>query len=1012
MRTTRCLCLLTIMVLLTAICLTDVLPARTEGSTTLNVLPMNYDRTSRNGMVRVHLASMGNPSSLTITIAGSYTAQGNQSLSLRRGQQVKASINTSSGTITLVVDGKSYSMGSSVILQRHQTDGENGLRFAQARVPGNLYPGDLKLEAVKSGSSYKMYPILSVYIETYLEGVVAYEMGASAPLESLKAQAVAARTYTLSRMAARKNWRYDVVDTTNDQVYSGSAGQVKCNQAIAQTTGIVLTSNGSLIETYYTASNGGQTESAANLWGARSMDYLTVHDDPFDLKNSASPVRSVTIYKDAANVHQTSTIKKLIRSKLHKVLQQMSISADDADIVTIRSITPHTPKYAAPSRLYTKLDMVVDAMCNGKLQRITLTFSIFSELESQLGMSINGSKNELWTVQESNDRFVLQARRYGHGVGMSQRGAMKMGEMGYTYDQILSFYFTGSQQVQYTLTQTIHAPIGSSAVVTTTEGPVDLPEASLAQGIVDLQVSDHLLAVMDAPSAAAQVIMGLSSGTIVKVLSINEDWALIQWGSINGFVPVDLLDISGMPDAAHTHAASNIDLWARIAASGTLNLRSAASMDAEVLAAMPENEIIPVLMEMDGWYKVQYGTQVGYASSQFLRLYDEYPLDTVLGSTLQAQVYSAQTEPILYADNKQDLLLHIPDGEAVTLLGCSGAWRHVRYGVMEGWITADSLAVPVVAPLPDDPVKSPDSMEENDPQPVTAMVTTEKGWLNLRAKPQSNAAVLARIPQNEVVTLSGQAGTWSLISWKENTGYVLTRYLTLVKAAEPSSGAAIAIATIHISNGTLKLRETPSNQAKALLYLQKNDTVELLAFTGTWVKIRSKQTEGYVQAKYLRLRGEEGGAAVTPPDPEEQEEPAEAAQIMIATVATDHDLLNLRKSASSSARVLARIPKGTKLEISAFKGDWALTEYDGKPGYVQVRFLILEGTGRAWVASDVTGVNLRTAASLDGSIVRVLKPGTEVFVLSSVGSWYAITSGGETGYIAAQYIQWSSPKKE
>lgn len=76
----------------------------------------------------------------------------------------------------------------------------------------------------------------------------------------------------------------------------------------------------------------------------------------------------------------------------------------------------------------------------GGLQNVTVTCDIFSELESLLGMSIQSAKNELWSVEETASGFSLQARRYGHGVGMSQRGAMYMGKLGYTYDEILGFY--------------------------------------------------------------------------------------------------------------------------------------------------------------------------------------------------------------------------------------------------------------------------------------------------------------------------------------------------------------------------------------------------------------------------------------------------------------------------------------------------------------------------------------------------------------------------------------------
>lgn len=313
MRTRQYLCFMTVLVMLCAICLSDA-PAKAEAMP-VQAAPMTYNSSSRNGMVRVYLSSMGNPANLTVTVAGSYMAQGSQQVKLSRGQTVRFSMNASSGAITMTVGGKAYGMGKDMTLMRRQTEGENGLRIAQARVPGNLYPGDLRLVAVKGSSGYAMHPILHVFMETYLEGVVPYEMGGSAPLESLKAQAVAARTYTLGKMAARAYGRYDVVDTTNDQVYSGSAGNARSNDAIRATQGVALMYQDKLTETFYTASNGGQTESAANLWGSKGYEYLTVQDDPFDLLNAAAPVKSFTIPKDLTAQITGAVVKKLLRAK-------------------------------------------------------------------------------------------------------------------------------------------------------------------------------------------------------------------------------------------------------------------------------------------------------------------------------------------------------------------------------------------------------------------------------------------------------------------------------------------------------------------------------------------------------------------------------------------------------------------------------------------------------------------------------------------------------------------------
>ena len=190
-----------------------------------------------NGMVRVWLSSLGSPSRLDLTVAGSYSLGGDLSRSFSSGTSLTVSFNSASGQLTLSQNGVVIYMGGDFSLRRHSTSGVNGIMIAQARESGNPYPGDLSFQAVKqSGGSYKLYVIAHVYIEDYLYGVVPYEMGNSSNVEALKAQAVAARTYTVRMMSRRASGRYDVVDTTSDQVYRGTpSGNANCVTAIDST---------------------------------------------------------------------------------------------------------------------------------------------------------------------------------------------------------------------------------------------------------------------------------------------------------------------------------------------------------------------------------------------------------------------------------------------------------------------------------------------------------------------------------------------------------------------------------------------------------------------------------------------------------------------------------------------------------------------------------------------------------------------------------------------------------
>ena len=103
------------------------------------------------------------------------------------------------------------------------------------------------------------------------------------------------------------------------------------------------TVNGEYMASYYTASNGGQTESVKNAWGSGSYSYLQVKDDPYDLRNGASIAKSVTFYRDGTT--SVSALTELLRTEA-----AMLVGADSVQITAINGVTLAEPKYAEPGR--------------------------------------------------------------------------------------------------------------------------------------------------------------------------------------------------------------------------------------------------------------------------------------------------------------------------------------------------------------------------------------------------------------------------------------------------------------------------------------------------------------------------------------------------------------------------------------------------------------------------------------------------------------------------------------
>ncbi|MFA7658745.1 MAG: SpoIID/LytB domain-containing protein [Candidatus Gastranaerophilaceae bacterium] len=113
-----------------------------------------------------------------------------------------------------------------------------------------------------------------VDIEDYIRGVVPSEMPSGWCHEAHKAQAIAARSYALANMGKRASCGYDLKDTPEDQAYGGASAESSgTNKAVEDTKGIVLIYGLKIIPAYYSASAGGQTSSAADVW-TKNLPYL------------------------------------------------------------------------------------------------------------------------------------------------------------------------------------------------------------------------------------------------------------------------------------------------------------------------------------------------------------------------------------------------------------------------------------------------------------------------------------------------------------------------------------------------------------------------------------------------------------------------------------------------------------------------------------------------------------------------------------------------------------------
>lgn len=165
--------------------------------------------------------------------------------------------------IAIKVDGEFKKINSNKIVIKPDEDG-----FVS--VKKKWYRGHFQL--VNNGSSLTV--INDVPIEDYIQGVVPSEMPPAWEHEAHKAQAIAARSYALANLGKRAKNGYDLNDTPEDQAYGGATSEtLQTNEAVSETTGLVLIHNNKIIPAYYSASAGGHTKSASQVW-SKDLAYI------------------------------------------------------------------------------------------------------------------------------------------------------------------------------------------------------------------------------------------------------------------------------------------------------------------------------------------------------------------------------------------------------------------------------------------------------------------------------------------------------------------------------------------------------------------------------------------------------------------------------------------------------------------------------------------------------------------------------------------------------------------
>ncbi len=392
---------------------------------------------SADKMVTVKLRNyIGNTNELDIKIEGDYFSL-DPTLQLQEG--VNYTLSLKKGELYLKQEkGKKQKINGGLILVPQEYD-TNHVVFINDRP----YLGAMEFIVDEANS---IRPINQLPLEDYLKGVVPFEVFSSWGLETLKAQTLAARTYAVSKMDQLMD------DTVSYQVYGGYEWDVNTTKAVEETKGEVITHNNKLVETFYSASNGGITENNANVWGGQPLNYFPIKDDPFDPTHpwEYSLHETQIEYEDIdfnnPNWWENSKEKETDITNTIKSWLNRNGYPGEIKILTI-------PKFQLKGDQLASGRSVSGSISVTFMRRILEGLILFEQVQlddvnlNRIRPMIGGTIFKSYLIDSlelENEVYTMKGRGYGHGVGMSQWGAHFMGEQGKDYKEIISFYYPGT----------------------------------------------------------------------------------------------------------------------------------------------------------------------------------------------------------------------------------------------------------------------------------------------------------------------------------------------------------------------------------------------------------------------------------------------------------------------------------------------------------------------------------------------------------------------------------------
>lgn len=577
--------------------------------------------------VRV-LISQRNHSESTVRIYGSYAVHDAAGNALFIAQDEAAyTVKAENSAVSLYsAFGTLLYSGASVSFKEFESGHANNCVKVSSVSNGTeatdrTYRGDLNIYYFDKTGSYSkrwagLYLVNNVYMEDYIQGVVAAEMGKENkqnqakgwPVEAQKAQAVAARTFAMNKTTS--SLVFDVYDTSKSQAYFGITDW--CKAAVQATAGQILYYDNKVLRVHYTGTNGGDTEVTANYWGEgeTGCGKESVREDIYDLKVSGKDYveyAEIPVNYNASNKYVKSLVANVLIPNLTAKGYAVSSAAYQSLSISVpkcldMSCTHHNRKNMPADQVcnhFCSVDIAFYGVTiNGTQQIGTVSTNVGEKdfyVDRPLEFFVTGKLKYYWLKENVTNgvvtSYTIRHARNASGTGLSQYGAKYRALEGHKYDAILDFYFP----------QSSIAPLASG---------ISRPAIQAKPSVkYDARVLGSTARVFSQKSAASAVTTTIQAGETVFVSEISGKWAHVSCGSVSGYIAASTLERTPVR-VTTANISKNISVWPEPDSMTT----ALCTIDKGTVLELIEANAAP------GWHKVNTASGAGYIPARYSTL--------------------------------------------------------------------------------------------------------------------------------------------------------------------------------------------------------------------------------------------------------------------------------------------------------------------------------------------------------------------------------------------------------